>query len=163
MLVEMGARTVPPPQTRGSDPGAAHPAPPDEPPEGGGGGGRWAWLMTASGQIEAELVRGYLEESGVPVALDRRDPSPSAWLFPSGNVNAPVQVLVPATLLETARLELLEAGLAAGEPPEPRRPAEARVPRTASSVATVAVAVIIGGMLLLLFYGRATCLAGVLC
>jgi len=90
-------------------------APPATPPDGGGGGG-WAWLLTARGIIEAELVRGVLESAGiVPVALDGRDPSPGAWMFLSGNVNALVRVFVPASLLDAARLVLLEAGLEASE------------------------------------------------
>lgn len=86
----------------------------DPPPvvrEGGGGGG-WAWLVTARGIIEAQLIRGVVEEAGVtPVWLDTRDPSPGAWMFLSGNPNAPVAIYVPASMLETARLALLESGL----------------------------------------------------
>lgn len=80
----------------------------------GGGGGGWAWLVTARGIIEAQLIRGVLEDAGVvPVWLDTRDPSPGAWMFMSGNPNAPVAVYVPASLLETARLALLDSGLEA--------------------------------------------------
>src|SRR5688572_6976663 len=86
-------------------------APPTDADSGGGGGG-WAWLLTARGIIEAELVRGALETSGiVPVVLDTKDPSPGAWMYMSGNVLAPVRVLVPSSLLEPARLALLEIGL----------------------------------------------------
>lgn len=78
---------------------------------GGGGGGGWALLLTAGGLIEAQLVRGLLEASGVvPVHLDAHDPSPGAWLFLSGNVNAPVRVFVPRSQLDQARLALLEGG-----------------------------------------------------
>lgn len=95
------------------------PAPPRTGGDDGGGGGGWAWLVTARGIIEAELVRGALEASGiVPVALDARDPSPGAWLFLSGNVNALVRVFVPRSLLDAARLVLLEAGWEADPAPE---------------------------------------------
>jgi hypothetical protein len=93
-------------------------APPDA-TTGGGGGGGWAWLVTANGVVEAQLIRGALEASGiVPVALDATDPTPGAWLFLSGNPNALVRVFVPASLLDAARLALLETGLT-GEPEPP--------------------------------------------
>ena len=100
----------------------------DTPPtvsDTGGGGGGWAWLLTARGIIEAELVRGVLETAGIaPVALDGRDDSPGAWMFLSGNVNALVRVFVPASQLDSARLVLLETGLGAPEQPaEPPAPA----------------------------------------
>jgi hypothetical protein len=91
-------------------------APPEAPPSGGGGGG-WAWLVTARGIVEAQLINGILEANGIaPVVLDTSDPSPGAWLFLSGNVNALVRILVPASLLDSARLALLEAGLEADVP-----------------------------------------------
>ena len=94
------------------------------PPWTGGGGGGWAWLITARGIIEAELVRGMLETSGiVPVALDARDPSPGAWMFMSGNVNALVRVFVPLSLLDAARLALLEAGYETPDSPPAPEPA----------------------------------------
>lgn len=93
------------------------PSPPDT--ADGGGGGGWAWLLTARGIIEAELVRGVLESAGVvPVALDTSDPSPGSWMFLSGNVNALVRVFVPASMLDTARLTLLEAGFETPDQPE---------------------------------------------
>lgn len=89
--------------------------PPRSTHEGGGGGG-WSWLVTASGIIEAQLIRGVLEEAGVvQVWLDTRDPSPTAWMFMSGDPNAPVPIYVPASQLDTARLALLDSGL--GDPP----------------------------------------------
>ena len=103
----------------------------DSPPatvDHGGGGGGWAWLLTARGIIEAELVRGVLESAGViPVALDGRDPSPGAWMFLSGNVNALVRVFVPLAQLDSARLILLEAGF---EQPEPAAPDPLAAPAT---------------------------------
>ena len=91
------------------------PAPPGATDAGGGGG--WAWLVTARNIFEAHMIRGLLEVQGiVPVVLDTRDPSPGAWMFLAGNVNALVRILVPASLLDAARLALLEAGYASDEP-----------------------------------------------
>jgi hypothetical protein len=99
MLIEMGASRT----------GVLEPTPPRE--DLGGGGGRWTWLLTARDALEAEIVRGLLEGSGVPVALDWRDPSPFAWMHLSGNLFRPVPVYVPAGLIDSARLYLLELGL----------------------------------------------------
>jgi hypothetical protein len=97
--------------------GIVHPAPPRA--ATGGGGGGWAWLLTASDAVEAEIVRGLLEANGVPVALDWRDPSPYAWMHLSGNLHRPVPVYVPASMVDDARLQLLEMGLGIDEPSEP--------------------------------------------
>ncbi|MGZ4205841.1 MAG: hypothetical protein ACXVQW_11175 [Actinomycetota bacterium] len=119
-------------------------APPAEISEGGGGGG-WAWLLTARGIIEAELVRGMLEAAGiVPVALDGSDPSPGAWMFLSGNVNALVRVFVPVSLLDAARLALLETGFREPEnaSPSPTPPVGAFSGRRVLLVITAIVIVI---------------------
>ena len=97
--------------------GVLDPAPPRA-ASGDGGGGRWAWLVTAVDAVEAEIIRGLLEASGVPVALDWRDPSPFAWMHLSGNLHRPVPVYVPASMVDVARLQLLELGLEASEPSE---------------------------------------------
>ena len=97
----------------GSRTGVLDPAPPV--PTWGGGGGGWAWLLTATDAVEAEIVRGLLEATGVPVALDWRDPSPFAWMHLSGNLHRPVPVYVPASMVDAARLQLLELGLEAPE------------------------------------------------
>ena len=96
--------------------GVLEPTPPSE--DLGGGGGRWTWLLTARDAVEAEIVRGLLEGSGVPVALDWRDPSPFAWMHLSGNLFRPVPVYVPAGLIDSARLQLLELGLDNPDPDE---------------------------------------------
>lgn len=110
MLVEMDA-----PGT-----GILEPAPPRTTWDGGGGG--WAWLLTAGDTMEAEIVRGLLEAAGVPVALDWRDPSPFAWMYLSGNIHRPVPVYVPVSMLDAARLELLDSGLGLPETEEPPGP-----------------------------------------
>ena len=133
----------------------------DSPPvptdHGGGGGGGWAWLLTAHGIIEAELVRGVLESAGViPVALDGRDPSPGAWMFLGGNVNALVRVFVPLAQLDSARLVLLEAGF---EQPDPAPAAivPARAPRFHSrAIWLVITAVVIAIFLIATMHARVT-------
>ena len=89
--------------------GVVLPAPPRD--VSGGGRGGWAWLLTARDAVEAEIVRGLLEATGVPVALDWRDPSPFAWMHLSGNIHRPVPVYVPLSLVDAARLNLLEMGI----------------------------------------------------
>lgn len=103
--------------------GAAPPAGGQGGSGGGGGGGGWAWLLTARGLVEARLIAGLLENAGIgPVHLDATDPSPSSWLFLSGNVGALVRVYVPRAQLDGARLALLEQG--APVTPPSRRPPE---------------------------------------
>jgi hypothetical protein len=142
------------------------PAPPDEAGSGEGGGGRWVWLLTAGSHVEAELVKGRLETVGVPVVLDRRDPTPGAWLYLyGGNPRAPVQVFVPASLLDAARLELLEAGLTAPSAPQ-NTPAERAVPRRSwvwYLVAAVTALAIIWILLSALFMSSATCTLRLFC
>lgn len=131
----------------------------DAPPTGrtgGGDGGGWAWLLTARGIIEAELVRGVLETAGiVPVALDGRDPSPGAWMFLSGNVNALVRVFVPVSLLDAARLVLLETGLSEPEPDVPA-PAPKRAGRSRRWVLLVITVVVIAIFLVATMHARVT-------
>jgi hypothetical protein len=122
-------------------------APPSD-VEAGGGGGGWAWLVTARGIIEAELVRGVLETAGiVPVAFDRRDPSPGAWMFLSGNVNALVRVFVPASLLDSARLVLLETGL--NEPAAPPNLPERRAWSLSTRVLFMAITFVVVAIFIL--------------
>jgi Putative prokaryotic signal transducing protein len=138
---------------RGSQVIDSPPAPVDQ----GGGGGGWAWLLTARGIIEAELVRGVLESAGViPVALDGRDPSPGAWMFLSGNVNALVRVFVPASQLDSARLVLLEAGFEQPAPPPPAPP-PARAHRLSGRLIWLVItAVVIAIFLVATMHARVT-------
>jgi hypothetical protein len=141
------------------------PAPPLA-PTGGGGGGRWSRVVTAGDAIEAELIRGVLEYAGLPVVLDRRDTSPFAWMYPGGNMHAPVAVLVPSTLLEAARLALLEANLLAPDAPEPiRSPAPALRPRMGPLRIVVGglVFLVVGWVILMEVFGFAPCALRLFC
>jgi len=129
--------------------------PTDLNPSGGGGG--WAWLLTARGIIEAELVRGVLETAGIaPVALDGRDSSPGAWMFLSGNVNALVRVFVPSSQLDAARLVLLETGFDAPEQPAPPPPEAAGHRLSGRSIWLVITAVVIIIFLIATMHARVT-------
>lgn len=142
--------------------GVRKPAPPRPSDEGGGGGG-WSWLLTASGIVEAELVRGRLETAGVPVVLDRRDPSPGAWLYLSGgNPRAPVKVYVPSGLLDAARLELLEAGLFAPETASEETPPP-RGRSWAWWLLAALTALVVAWIVVVQIFGSATCALGVFC
>ena len=160
MLIEMTvART-----------GVLEPAPPQH--AWGGGGGRWAWLLTARDAVEAEIVRGLLEASGVPVALDWRDPSPFAWMHLSGNLFRPVPVYVPASLIDSARLQLLDLGLdqpsEAIEETDPDLPAM-RTPvwrerhRFVIRATTVLTLVAVGWIIFVEIFGFAPCFMHLFC
>ncbi len=145
------------------------PAPPRD-AGGDGGHGGWVWLMTAGNVFEAELLRGLLETAGVPVALDSFDRSPSAWMYPAGNVNRPVQVLVPAGLLEAARLELMESSLVGAgrmESPPAEEPADARLLRERMRPAWLTVALLTslacGWLVVVEILGFAPCSARIFC
>lgn len=138
------------------------PAPPTT-PTGGGGGGRWSRVVTAADGIEAELIRGVLELAGVPVVLDRRDGSPFAWMYPGGNINAPVAVLVPSALLEPARLALLEASLLSPETPQPVRPAEPKPAGLFRVVVAGLLIVVVGWVILVEIFGFAPCAMRLFC
>lgn len=123
------------------------------------------WLMTAGGIVEAQLIRGALEGGSIPVLLDHRDPSPFAWMYPAGNPNAPVQVFVPAALLDTARLALLEAGLSfPDESPGMQSATAGNHGHGALRVVLVAATVIAAaGIVLFTYLGSATCALRLLC
>jgi hypothetical protein len=142
------------------------PAPPTAPTGGGGGGGRWSRVVTAGDSIEAELIRGVLEQADVPVVLDRRDTSPFAWMYPGGNINAPVAVLVPSMLLEPARLALMEASFLASDEPAPIRPGDvSEAPRIGALRMVVAglVFLVVGWVILVEMFGFAPCALRLFC
>jgi hypothetical protein len=148
--------------------GLRDPAPPDA--AFGDGRGGWAWLVTARDFYEAELIRGVLEGAGVPVALDRRDPSPFAWMHLAGNPQAPIRVLVPASLLEAARLELMETTFASdGAPSEPGEDEPSPEPRASRSrsfaraAVTALTAVIVVWIVFIAVFGWAPCILHRLC
>lgn len=145
--------------------GVLDPAPPRTAWDGGGGGG-WAWLLTASDALEAEIVRGLLEATGVPVALDWRDPSPFAWMHLSGNLHRPVPVYVPTAMVDSARLQLMEMGLALDEVPE-TSPAGANVMRERHrflwQVVVVLTVIAITWILFVEIFGFAPCALRLFC
>jgi hypothetical protein len=127
--------------------------------------------VTAHDVFEAELVRGLLENASVPVVLDAFDRSPFAWMYPAGNVQRPVQVFVPAPLLETARLELLESSVVAAG-----RFAQAAATDTAASrpllrdkvrplyvLVAVLTSITVGWFVVVEVLGFAPCVARVMC
>lgn len=156
--------------------GILDPAPPTSgptpgPPSGSGddGSGGWSWLVTAADRFEAEVVRGLLETAGVPVVLDGFDRSPSAWMYPSGNVNAPVRVLVPTGLLDVARLELLESSVVhesrLAETIRPQKPQRGtqRVNRLVWAVVAVLTALAVAWIIVVEVAGFAPCAAHMFC
>lgn len=147
--------------------GVREPAPPRA-PTGGGGGGRWARVVTARDAIEAELVRGILESAGVPVVLDRRDDSPFAWMYPGGNMNAPVVVLVPTGLLEAAKLALMEANLLATDSaaPAPEEPPVVQASRRYGPLrllVAVLLGLVVGWIVLVEMFGFVPCALRLFC
>lgn len=122
-------------------------------------------MVTASDSIEAALIRGVLECADVPVVLDRRDTSPFAWMYPGGNIYAPVAVLVPSSLLEAARLALMEASLLT--PEEPVRPGDSPAEVHRPGIVRIAVGglvfLVVGWVLLVEMFGFAPCAMRLFC
>lgn len=148
--------------------GILDPAPPKS-GVGDGGSGGWSWLVTAADRFEAEVLRGLLETAGVPVVLDGFDRSPSAWMYPSGNVNAPVRVLVPTGLLDVARLELLESSMVeqarmtgAPQPQKPQRGTQ-RVNRLLWTVVAVLTALAVAWIIIVEVAGFVPCATHMFC
>ncbi len=76
------------------------------------GGSDWTELMQAAGDIEAHLVSGRLEESGIETRRVK-DRSGPAWLHGGSNPWAPVTIYVRKTQYEDARIALAEVALEA--------------------------------------------------
>src|SRR5687767_10584361 len=76
-------------------------------PDAGGGGDRWVSVYRAAGDIEAHLLSGRLEASGIETSSikDRRG---AAWLHGGSDPFAPVDVMVRQLQLDDARLVLAE-------------------------------------------------------
>lgn len=152
--------------------GILDPAPPTSGPTSGlgdGGSGGWSWLVTAADHFEAEVVRGLLENAGVPVVLDGFDRSPFAWMYPSGNVNAPVRVMVPTGLLDVARLELLDSSVVeasrlaeTGPPQKPQRGTQ-RVNRLLWAVVAVLTALAVAWIIIVEVAGFVPCATHMFC
>jgi hypothetical protein len=89
-----------------------------------GGGGDWIELVKVKNDIEAHLLTGRLEETGVETRLVKDRTDPGAWLYGGSNPWAPVAILVHRIQIEDARIVLAEISLRgpdAGqiEPPSP--------------------------------------------
>jgi hypothetical protein len=153
MLIEMGTSRT----------GILDPAPPGTTPGGGGGG--WAWLLTANDAVEAEIVRGLLEATGVPVALDWRDPSPFAWMHLSGNLHRPVPVYVPASMIDEARLQLMEMGLAVDDAPPiaPSKPVMRERHRVIWQIVLALTIIAVAWILFVEIFGFAPCALRLFC
>lgn len=113
--------------------------------------GRPVELTTVSGDMQANLLRSRLEDAGIPTALvDRK--AGGALKATMGFSNAPVRVLVPESLLDTAR-EILssppdDAEEEAPPPDEPEEDAAGAFMRRRSFVAKVVAAVVVGNAIL---------------
>jgi hypothetical protein len=98
------------------------PPPPMVAEPGGGGGSEWVELIRAKNDIDAHLLTGRLNESGIETRAMTDRSAPGAWLYGGSNPWAPVIVLVRRLQLEDARLVLAEISLRGPEaPPPPRR------------------------------------------
>lgn len=101
------------------------PPPPVDIDEGGGDAG-WVELTRARGDIDARLLAGRLEETGIETIV-LRDNSGAAWLYGARDPYASVAILVRKIQLEDARIVLAEIAL---ESPAELRPPNRRVPKT---------------------------------
>lgn len=145
--------------------GILTPAPPKA-DRGDPGRGRWSWLVTAGDIFEAELLKGLLESVHIPVMTDSFDRSPFAWMYPAGNVQRPVHIYVPASLLDVARLELLESSFVHSARVQPVAAASAPVrERTRPVVVIVALltALIAGWLVVVEVLRFAPCSARIFC
>jgi hypothetical protein len=88
--------------------------------EARGGGGEWVELVKVRNDIEAHLLIGRLEESGVETRTVKDRTQPGAWLYGGSNPWAPVAILVHRLQLQDAKLVLAEISLdgPAAEPEE---------------------------------------------
>ncbi|MHB8512410.1 MAG: putative signal transducing protein [Actinomycetota bacterium] len=150
--------------------GTLEPAPPQD-GSSHGGGGRWVWLVTARNVFEAEILKGVLEGAGVPVMDSSFDSSPFAWMYPAGNPNVPVKLFVPASLLEAARLELLESSFDEIAP-EPLAPPVVATRHLTSGfhgrpfwivLAAVLTSISLATVIAVEMFGRGACDSRVLC
>lgn len=78
----------------------------------------WVEVFRAPDHIEAEIVRGLLEASGIPVIIEARGAQALPYILGPARVGGYILVLVPPDQEEAAR-ELLAAR---GEPPSPPDP-----------------------------------------
>lgn len=89
------------------------PPPPTTRARAGGGGGEWIELVRAANDIEAHLLIGRLNETGIETRAIKDRRAPGAWIYAGANPWAPVSVLVRRVQADDARLVLAEISFAA--------------------------------------------------
>jgi len=78
----------------------------------------WVEIYKAPDHVEAELIRGLLEASGIPVLTEARGAQALPYILGPARVGGYISILVPPDREEAAR-ELLAVR---GEPPSPSDP-----------------------------------------
>jgi hypothetical protein len=90
----------------------------------GGGDGGWIPLFRASGDIEAHLLAGRLEQAGIDTRTIKDRSAGDAWMHNGSDPWTPVDIWVRARSLEDARIVLAEIAFA-----QPAKKAEGSVTR----------------------------------
>jgi Putative prokaryotic signal transducing protein len=96
-----------------------------------GGGGDWIELVKVPNDIEAHLLTGRLQESGVETRVVKDRSDPGAWLYGGSNPWAPVAILVHRLQIEDARIVLAEISLQGPEASQIKSPSSPEVRRRA--------------------------------
>jgi hypothetical protein len=118
-----------------------------------GGGSRWVELTKAHDDIDAHLLTGRLQASGVETRTLKDRSLPGAWLYGGSNPWAPVAILVRSVDLDTARIVLAELAYE-GPAVEPVRPPSPVARRRAAIVWWVA-AIVLGATFTALIVAQA--------
>jgi Putative prokaryotic signal transducing protein len=99
--------------------------------DGSGDGFGWVELARASDDIDAHLLTGRLNESGIETLMVKDRSALGSWMFIGGaNPWAPVSVMVRPLQLEDARVVLAEISWGAPAMDPQRNPARPRAWRT---------------------------------
>ena len=77
----------------------------------GGGGSGWVSVARADNDINAHLLAGRLEESGIETRLMTDRGASAAWLFGGSNPASPVLVMVRRIQYEDARIVMAEISM----------------------------------------------------
>ena len=103
-------------------------SPPPPTTVGTGGDSEWTELAEARDDIEAHLLTGLLEETGIETRTVKDRSGPGAWLYGGSNPWAPVMVLVRRYDHQQAGILLAEMAWE-GPTAEPSAPQDARAHR----------------------------------